>query len=287
MSMGGPFCRRQGRSMLPLTCVALLAVFLVPGLARAQLSISCRMKHTRVLQFERMAMEISCRNDTGRTLTLGGKDSDVALYLEFLQTPDYPVAPKGSFLLDAPVELIPHKVTRVEVNLRDYFFVQETGPFSARAKLVWGDYKYTAKKAYLDIVPGLEIASAMARTLDGTAVRHFSLRTLHRDMGNHLFLRIDDQAEDLCLAVHELGRFMRDVTPQLQADASSNVHILHLSGPGVFTHTVVSAEGVPQDQTLHESQGSASLVDAPGGQLVVKVSRPPADRIRQPTTDAR
>jgi hypothetical protein len=262
-----------------LLFVALL-VLSVPGVVRAQLSVDCELKNRMLVQYEPIIITLKCRNDTGRELTLGGKDSEVALGLELLQTPNYPILPRSPFILETPVELEPHRIVEVELDVKDYYDLPGTGPYAVRASLNWEGYSYTTGKSYLDIVPGLEIASQVARTLDGSGMNQFTLLTLHRNQGNHLFVRLDDKTNGGCLGVHHLGRVMLGYTPQLQADATANVHILHMSGPGVFTHTTFSAAGEPLSQTLHESQGTANLRAAPGGRLVVKATRPPADRIR-------
>lgn len=260
--------------------VALMTVALgIPPLASGQIEVGCRLVANRVLLFEPIRATVRIANNTGHRLVFSGSRPNARLGFQIEQTPGLSVMPTSQPLLEGPLMLEPGEIRELEFNLLPKYLVRATGPYTIQARLEWNETAFLSPKVFLDVLPGFEVARFSAG-LAGSAggIRVFSLKTLTRDRMELLFLRVDDQATGQCLGVFNLGRIVRQFNPQIKADGLGHVHVLHQSSPWKFTHTEVTMDGIPvvaRDFAAYDSE--VHLERTPGGEVVVRGIRPPAD----------
>lgn len=234
--------------------VLLLAALIAPSVARAQIEVSCRLEHERVLAFEPIRVTVGIVNNTGRSLLFSEEGGDARLAFDIEQTPGAALRPTGEPIFPEPFSLEPGKQATKTVNLLSVFPIGSTGPYTIRARVEWAGRMFSSPGLFLDILPGLEIGHLTAGVPgEAGALRTYTLRTLNRDRSEHVFLRIEDEDEGQCYGVFDLGRIVRVTPPSLQVDSAGNVHVLHQAAPRQYTHSAFRPNGEPVEQKQYLS----------------------------------
>jgi hypothetical protein len=253
-----------------------LAALWLAGLpAFGQLNLVTRLEHTTFLLYEPLAITLDLENAGARTLVLDGPEQNAELSFQVRDGEGHHILPHESIELPGPWKIEPGRRQTNRVDLLDFYDLERQGSYSIQAVVRWGSHEFAGKKLFIDMVPGLELQRMLVVPPGNPdALLTFGLRKLSRSGGEHLFLRIDDEDENLCYGVINLGRVIQMYKPELRADAQGRVHVLHQSGPSQYTHSVVSADGQPVSRKIHLATGSPRLVEQPDGQLVVNIPAP-------------
>ncbi len=238
----------------------------------AQLQISCRLEPTRAVQYEPIIAVVRIQNNTGRTVTLQDDTADARLWMEIEKTPGRTMRQISPFVLGEPLVIEPRQTVTQRVNLTQMYDVRNTGPYTVRARVDWGGDAFASGKIFLDVVPGLEMQRMVGPVgPDGTGRRIYRLLSLNRDRGDHLFLRIDDEAQGLCYGVIHLGRMLRIQNPTMQVDAANNINVLHQAGPGRYLHHVFTPNGDQVQRRAYTSDDpGVSLAESRDGRVMVE-----------------
>lgn len=256
-----------------LAAFLLLAGMAIPTPVAAQLNVTLRVPHSRVLQYEPVTLRVVLENNSGRPIEFFGNENDARMELAVELAPGRPVLPTKPMDFGPAVTIPPGESKEILVDLLDFFEMEETGPHTVFARVHWAGKVFVSSHLYLDMVPGMEIERMVTSTTHGPpALNTFSLRTLHRKRGDFLFLRIENEDLGLCYGVYELGRLLRTYPPALRIDSAGYVHVLHQSGPNSYTHSVFTAEGDPLKLDVHAGGSSARLEETSSGRLEVRVS---------------
>lgn len=250
--------------------VVLFAAVLVPVASRGQVEVLVRVQNARVLRSEPIFATLGVVNNTGEVLAFTGPRPNATLRFDVEQSPGALVPETGEALLDQPTVVEPGRKLTRKINLLSKYGIRVTGPYTITARVEWGDKVFISPKVFLDVVPGLEIRRlGIGVPGGGGTTRLFSLRTLSRDRGERIFLRVDDEATGRCLGVSDLGGVIRFEEPVLQADEAGDVHVIHQCGPDRFAHNVFDADGRLTAETRYSSsisgatEGGASAAEAP------------------------
>lgn len=249
--------------------------------AEAQIEFRCRMVNSKVLQYESIPVEVFVANNTGRPLTLGGDGADARLLFDVESTPGVLVMPTGVPLLTNQITIKHADSARFAVDLLPSYGISSTGPYSITGRLEWRDRVFVGAKMYVDVVPGLEIARLTAGIPElPQSVRNYSLRTLNRDRGERVFLRITDDA-GRSYGVLDLGRIVRVYRPVMHADEEGNIQIVHQNGPGSYVRHVVTPYGhiVVQEAYTGDS-GNLRLKGPAAGSEVQQPAAAELERVR-------
>ncbi len=237
--------------------------------ALGQIEVSCRLDHTRVLQYEPILATVEVVNNTMQSLVLSDRRGNAALGFEIEQIPGVPIPTTGQGTGLASESIPPGGTLREKVNLLTGYVFQESGPYTIRARLDWGGKQFLSSKLFLDVAPGLIIGELTAGVpADPAATRTYTLRTLNRDQGERVFLRIDDEDAGRCYGVIDLGQIVRLVKPTMQVDGQGNIHVLHQAGPYQFTHSAFTPDGMRVGQDVYTSDGKSIQMGKAGGGTV-------------------
>lgn len=235
------------------------------SLTLGQLEISCRLPHTRLLQYEPLSAQVTVQNNTPAPVVLKEADGAAIFFFDIEESPGRLVERAEGPLLKEPLTVPPREKVTFQVNLLTAYQIRSTGPYAITARIQWDNRVFVSPKVLFDVVPGLEIArlTALAPEAADGGRRVLMLRTLDRNRSDHVFLRIDDGAGSLCYGVHDLGTIIRMNDPLLAMDHTGRIHVLHQSGPTRYTHSVYSADAMPISATFYTSIGGVdpSLVD--------------------------
>ena len=227
--------------------VGLCALWAVP--ARASFEISCSIANNPAMIHEAVRAQVRISNRSGRTVTV---DPATSTRLRFIveRKPGYPLKPRKEVLPYEPFEIPPGATVDLDLNLKHFFTLIDTGPYTVRAMLLHQGRYHQSSRALFDIVPGFEV-DAMDATAPGGGARRYILKTLARGRGQSLFIEINDPSRNLCYGVYDLGQTLSMQAPAMKLDRLGRIHILHQSGPTRYTHSVFGPDGQPVDQTYH------------------------------------
>lgn len=233
-----------------LACLALVA-----GGARAQVQVSCSVPNTQVLLHEPIPVVVTLRNGSGEPMQASG-DSAYALGFEVTDPDGIRIGMRRDAAPHVPSSIAPGAEVAFTNDLQALFRLDRPNPVAVSVRLESGGRTYATAKSFVDIQPGSEVASTRV-PVDGGALRTVSLRVMNREQRDRLFLRLDDEAAGLCYGVIDLGRYIRVGAPVVEIDSQRRIHVLHLSGPNQFTHSVYALNGDRVSQRIVSGETSS------------------------------
>lgn len=250
----------------------------------AQVDFSARLPNTSVLACEPVPIEVTLKNNRAVPLAAGGTQG-FTLAFEVVDAQGLLVRSLPDAQVSTPAEVPPLSQVVITNDLQQLFPIARHAALSVRARLVVGDRSYVTDKMFLDVLPGGEVGRIQANTASGE-LRTYSLRVLSRDKRDRLFLRSSNESETICYGVADLGRFVRIGSPTLEVDSQGNVHVLHLSGPNQFVHSVFSPDAARISRQPVEGDVSAVRLveDGAGSYRVAGAGQvsPPRDTMVEP-----
>jgi len=217
---------------------------MLAGPTWAQVEVGLRVTPDRAVLHEPIMATVRVVNQTSETIVLRDDTPGQRLWLDIESGPGRTIRPITQAILGTPLEVPPRQSVSRQINITESYDIRVEGPYTVRARLDWNGEAYVSSRAFLDVAPGLEVARLVAAASDAPGDRRlYRLLTLNRDRGDHLFLRIDDQAAQICEAVIHLDRVIRVQPPRMQVDAFHQVHVLHQFGPGRYLHHIFTSSG--------------------------------------------
>jgi len=209
--------------------------------AQAQVQFSFALPHAQVLQHEVLPVIVTVRNSGTTALKARGEDAFV-LGFEITDPDGVRKKMRSGAAPWVPPVIEPGREVTFTNDLQGLFHLERPEALAVAARLQAHGRTYATAKNFVEIQPGLELARITVPAADGST-RVAGLRVMNRQQRDRLFLRLDDESAGLCYGVIELGRYIRVGQPTLEVDGQGRVHILHLSGPNQFTHSVYTLNG--------------------------------------------
>ncbi len=259
------------RDILPLAALAALAV---AGSAAAQAEIRLRLTHPVVLHMESILATVTIENGTSEEFAVGETNGNCRLRFDIESEPGRLIPRTDVPMFRRLAVIPPFKSATLEFDLMRLYQIRTPGAYSVSARLHGPAGMLVSGRQFLDVVPGLEVLRTTQTAPDGRRFT-YQLRTLGRDRQEHLFLRVDEEAAQLCHGVFDLGPQVRLLTPLLRFDRLGRVHVLHQSAPARFTHSVFEADGSPVQTVFWTSTpAEIQLRRTEDGDIVVAGARP-------------
>jgi hypothetical protein len=247
----------------------LLAVVLPVLLARAQVGLTFKLDYNEVLELESIPAVVTLENLT--SVPLQG-ETDYLLSFEVTDASGIRAKPRNGVEVNLPTELAPGTSRSITNDLNYLYRIDGHGQYGVVARLRLKSRELASERVFLDVVPGVELVHAEGSAPDGQE-RRYSLRQMSRNRQNHLYVRIDDPTAGLNYGIFDLGRFVPLKKPELQVDQRDLAHVLHMTSPNQFVHSVFAPSGDLVAQQSHV--GDASIVrlqaDEEAGYRVVGV----------------
>lgn len=247
----------------------LLAAVLVATALRAsaQMEITCEWPTTEVLAHEEIPAVLTLVNQSADTLEAG---ADFRVQFSVSDDAGNRVAPRASPDIPLPAELLAGETVVFTADVQRAHAIDAPGAYAVFARLLHRDRVLATPRVFVTVVSGVEVGRLDGTAPDGSS-RAFLLRTLNRDKKDRLFLRIDDPDRKLSYGILDLGRFINLRPPILRLDRAGRVHVLHMSAPNGFTHSVYASDGAFIAQTFHSGETRSIRLepDADGSFVVV------------------
>ena len=241
--------------MIKYRITALACILPLITSAFAQVEITARIEPSRAVLYEPVIATVRIQNHTSQRIILDDHTPGSRIWFNIEQSPGRRVRQRDPVVLGEPLIVEPRQSATRRINISRIYDIRDTGPYNVRARLDWGGESFASGRTFLDVVPGLEITRMVGpASPDGSERRLYRLLSLNRDRGEHLFLRIDDEARRICYAVLHLGRVVRIQEPTMRIDAGNNIHVLHQAGPGRFLHHAFSPSGDQVTRRMYTSE---------------------------------
>ena len=233
-----------------LTDWILASAVLLAGFARGQLSVDCTLDQGLYVLGEPIRADVRIVNHSGTPLIFGPSSAfqQNGLTFEIRNLAHEPLAPlhPGSPLI--PERLLPPgEAHSAAFELDEWYPLTRTGRYIATAVVRRDDRRYESKAHAFDVVPGLEIRSAIQLFSDRPdEQRKLSLVYVARRQGEFLFLRIADSPGDRIWSTLALGQLLRTTAPTIQIQTDGAVLIMHRASRDIFlkTHVQSTVKGV-------------------------------------------
>lgn len=242
--------------------------------AAAQIRLGVELAPSPALQHERVEARLNILNEAGMPLTFNEKGNARVRWV--LHTSRGDTAPRWAGLSDQTfheLALDPAKLGTV-TNVLNGIYRLAPGSYTLEACVEWKDLTFSAKRIFLEVIPGIPVAEIRAGAPSG-GDRIFALRALNRDGGDRLFLRVEDPSRDEILGVFDLGRLVKMEKPSTRVDGSGQLHVLHQSSPFDYTYSVISPDARLQQTSQHDGQNRViRLKSLQDGRIELHQGRP-------------
>ncbi|MCS6771623.1 MAG: hypothetical protein NZ740_06310 [Kiritimatiellae bacterium] len=230
--------------------------------ARAEIDLTARLQHPEFLICEPALIFVTVRNQGAQPIRFQGEQAAM-LGFDIFRPDGTLLNPLPGAQILTPSVIPPGSTVTITNDLQALFPIARHDSLSVRARLAVGKRSYVTDKMWLDVVPGIEILKMQARAPNGE-LRVYSLRTINRDKKDRLFLRADNESGTLCYGVADLGRFVRVGKPRMEVDRTGNIHVLHLTAPNQFAHTIISPDAVRMSRSVVEGDLNAVTLEPDG-----------------------
>lgn len=275
--------------MRDMTKYIWLAAVFAASAAQGQVELKLRIANSTVLHMEPIHASLAVINGDGTDLLIGETNGNTRLFFDIEANPGQIVRRTEVPLFRQPAAVPANKSGTLEFNLLPLYQLREPGAYAVIARIHGPGGLVMSSRQFLDIVPGMAVAK-LTKTGPDERRYTYQLRTISRDREEHLFLRVDEEAKDLCYGVHDLGSLIRLVDPVLRSDGRGRVHVLHQSAPTRFTHSMFEYDGEPISSKFYSGLvSSVALQTTEDGDIVIAGALPyKGDKsVAAPSVDAR
>jgi hypothetical protein len=205
---------------MSLVCAAVVAP--------AQVDIRLEIKNTTVLTHEPLMAGVTVVNQGLAALTLNaanGTGPQLRFNVEH-DSGSSAVRRQGA----RPQELVvpAGQARALDVDLTMLYNMTQSDRYFVRALLMGGSIEVRSPLKVIDVVPGLELASASGSVPRAPGVRRiYSLRYWTRKQEEHIFLCVHDESFARTFSPVYLGSLIRVVRPTIELGAGGTVTVKH------------------------------------------------------------
>jgi len=224
----------------------LCAGILMPwGMAWAQMDVDMTLDHNVYIVGEPIRADVTLANHATIPLVTTPNLTSVRNGLSFdIRVKNSgslaPLRPGTPLLPDCVV--LPGEKHSLAFNLDEWYPMHETGRYLISAQIKFENRRYDSAIRMLDIVPGIELQSAIQLFSDRpNEQRNLALVYWARKDAEYLFLRVNDTPGDRTWTTLELGNLLRVTPPTLSVSPEGDITILHRATKDFFLRTHVKS----------------------------------------------
>ena len=245
---------------------AALACLLSAGCAYAQMSVSLDLNQRVYIVGEAIRADLRVVNHATTPFVVGpGGFRQNALFFQIVDS-HHEMLESAQAQVPMISELVlPGSETyRGAFELDEWYPLGRPGSYIVTAMVRRDDRRYDSVSRAIDIVPGLELKTAIQLFADRPdSQRKLSLVYFMRKQSEYLFLRITDTPGDRTWSTLELGQLLRTTPPTIEVSADGIATILHRATRDVYLKTRVRS-------TVHgvELVGQEQIVDTHSADII-------------------
>ena len=221
----------------------MLAGWLAPLAALAEVKLEVRLDNDAVLQYESAYVFVGVMNDTDLALDAQAEDPMKPEFRFVIEKrADEPLPLVNKTPLVTKLRIRPSETKQFVIDLAAFYDLTGEGKYSMHLELVWRGRLYKSNTQLLDVVPGVEILHVNKSLLGyEDRVRTYSVRYWTRKGAEYLFLRVDDKENGMNYGVFQLGSLNRFTKPTIDVDRLGNVTVVHQASAECFMKSSLKA----------------------------------------------
>ncbi len=255
--------------MLWLTCGTIPHLIAQPFLGKAgvgprsPVNIELTLAQDRYLPRETMELEISVYNLSGQPITLRPEDDwlDVTVSAVVNAQGDGPQLARSKPVVISEAFTVNNTLTaKARVDIAPCFDLSRPGRFKLVASMKYPGARapLLSKPVIFEIVPGSklweqEFGWRATEAGQEAEFRKYTLQQLTSTQHRlRFYVSVTDARENILQQI-SLGRANAADRPQTRLDRLSNLHVLHQTGPRLFTHTIINPNGEVRIRVTYEA----------------------------------
>jgi len=258
---------------------AVLLLVMTVGLAHrvaAQVRVDIGFKRALYIRYEPVIAMVTIRNLSGREMEL--RDEGNRKWFSFqIETADGRlVPPRNPDYQLAPVQVGAGQTLTRAINLTPLYPLGEYGIYRVKGIVYVADINqyFSSSILNLEITEGRILwqqTVGVPETDTGGGTQRVVTLLAHRLPNNtQLYLRIEDEEHGRVFCTHQLGKFLSFRQPEIELDASNDVHILQSISAVEYLYSHVSLSGEVLERKLYDSlKTKPSLRRDTNGNIVV------------------
>lgn len=247
--------------------------------ARAQLAASLKVAKKQHLAGESVIATVTVTNHAGRELIF--KSDGRIQWLDFVvrDSRGNPVNPRGRFIF-GPMKIAAGQTLAREVDLAQHFQLGRPGNFTVSAVVnppIQGSEGVTTNRDYFNQSSGsLYWSQKVGLLRDPSNTREFRILNFAGDSKSQLYAQVHDNRSGESLHTFSLGEVLTMRKPVATVDRSQRMHVLFLTTPSLYVHSVVDTDGRLISRKIHQRppQGDPQLLTFGDGSVQVTNSIP-------------
>ncbi|MCK5801223.1 MAG: hypothetical protein KAI66_00255 [Lentisphaeria bacterium] len=230
-----------------------LAALVVIGIAvpcHAQIGISLKSRFDKYLRYEPIEMIVTLRNYSGNTLVFGGTDRKQG-HLDFMVTShanftvpqiDRAANPVQDLILGAG------ETRQLKLRLNKIYDLQREGSYTVQCQIGHerqeNDYRsnsITINVSKGNVVIFRRVGTPTTSTTERIKEVTASLVMFHDNHGAMYCLRVED--DRFVYDTIRLGPYIQNAKPEMDADSTSDIHILIMVRARLYSYSIYSVAG--------------------------------------------
>ena len=264
------FCRRMKLSFA-------FAILVRAVEAQAQIQIDLKFPRLQFISYEPVVATLGITNLAGRDIDLRDSEGQAWFGFEVTGAEGQPIGPLTTGNAQGPLKIEAGKRVTQKINLTTLYPVHDLGIYHVRAHIYFSDlgkYFYSQAKVF-EVTDARPIWQQTVGLPDPGAgpgnVRTYSLLTNRFPDHTSLYVRVADKDRGIVFATYSLGRMIAFDDPQVQIDQNNHLHVLHCSGPRVWSYSCVGLNGeLISYSSYMETKTRPRLVHAGDGMVIVR-----------------
>ena len=245
---------------------ATVACLLLAGAACAQMSVDLNLNQSVYIVGEAIRADLRVVNHATTPFIIGpGGYRQNALFFQITDIHHDVLESSQPHAPMIPELLLPGGETyRGAFELDEWYPLGRPGSYIVTAMVRRDDLRYDSVSRAIDIVPGLEIKTAIQLFADRPdSQRKLALVYFMRKQSEYLFLRITDTPGERTWSTLELGRLLRTTPPTIEVSTDGVATITHRATRDVYLKTRVrsTVNGV-------ELAGQEQIIDTHSAEIL-------------------
>ncbi len=268
----GPLSSSFVRRAFPFALTAIILLF--AGQLRAQIQVELKFPRLQFIAYEPVIATISITNLAGRDVELQDADGQEWFGFEVTGSESQSIAPIHS-ASQPPLKIEAGKKLTQKINITPLFAIHDLGLYHVRAHVYFpdlGKYFYSQARV-IEVTDARAIWQQTVGVPEGAgpgSARTYSLLTNRFPDHTSLYVRVADKDTGIVYATYSLGRMILYEEPKPQIDQQNHLHILHCSGPRMWSYSLIGVNGeLLSHSSFSETKSRPRLVRASDGTINV------------------
>ena len=240
--------------------LALLGFIAATSPASAQLQVTAQTERTNYLLYERVDLLVTIQNLNDTAIVLDNNEGHPWLSFLISKHNRLPVRQERNSNF-APVNLKVGETKTLRVNITPLFSFREEGEYTAEAVVdLPGAGQMISPPVPFVVMKGTTVWSQV-RPVDSSERTYSLIRFSPDAQTTHLYLRVENPAENIVFANLALGDIASYRDPDVFFDPAGDLHVLQPIALSTYLYTRTDPDGKILDQRVFKS---ASVRDATG-----------------------